>query len=238
MAKRPRPWIVAPHRPIERLSDNLRAVVGEMPGNPRLLRRMAIARRSDGDLVFFNAVPIADDALAELRVWGRPAWVVIPNAYHKLDAHPFRERLGVQLLCGADADARVRAQVAVDGHAGDLPPDPAVRLLPLGGTRQGEVAMVVTDGAGATAVFADAFMNVPAGAGWLNALLGVSGGPKCPPLFRYVFVRDKRALARDLAALAALPGLARLVPSHGDVVDHDAAAILRRCITRDLGAGI
>ncbi len=47
-------------------------------------------------------------------------------------------------------------------------------------------------------------------------------------LFRLFFLRDKQALRRSLEGLAALEGLARLVPSHGDVVEDGAASLLRR----------
>lgn len=235
MPKEPRPWIVTPHDPIQKLDENLWAVDGQVPGMAAFRRRMVMARRGDGTLVFFNAVPLREDALGEIERWGRPGWLVLPNAYHKMDAHAFRARLGVKLLCGAAADARVRAIAPVDGHLEDLPADEAVRLAPLGGTKHGEVALVVTGQGGTSVAFGDAFMNMPKGSGLINALLRFSGAPKCPPMFRLAFVRDQRALARDLGALARLPGLRRLIPSHGTIVDQDAAGVLQGVIARDLG---
>lgn len=233
MARRPRPWIVPPHDPFERLDDDLWTVTGAIPGLT-IKRRMVIARLAGGDLVFYNAVPLADAALAELRAWGRPAFVVIPNRFHKIDAHAFRERLGVRLLCDASVADAVGAIVTVDGALADLPADPNVRLVHLAGTRQGETALVVAGPRGTSVAFADAFMNVPRGSGLFNALLGVSGGPKCPPTFRLIAVADRPALARDLAALADLPGLVRLIPSHGDILEREPADALRRAIARDL----
>jgi hypothetical protein len=236
VAKSPRPWIVTPHDPLRQLEDDLWTVDGEIPGLPGHRRRMVIARRTDGTLVFFNALPLADATLAEVRTLGIPGWLVLPNWNHKMDAHAFREHLSVKLLCATVAAAKVRAVVPVDGFLKDLPADPIVRLAPLGGTKQGEVALVVTSKSGRTSVaFGDAFMNVPRGSGLLNAVFLVSGGPKCPPFFRLAFVRDKQALGRDLAALAALPGLGRLIPSHGAMVEHDAQEVLRQVIGRDLG---
>jgi hypothetical protein len=40
-------------------------------------------------------------------------------------------------------------------------------------------------------------------------------------------VGDRAALKRDLLRLAETPGLARVVPSHGDIVDTDVPATLR-----------
>lgn len=235
MASRPRPWIVPPHDPFIKIDDDLWTVTGAIPGQT-VRRRMVIARRRDGDLLFFNAVPLRDEALAELRAWGRFAHVVIPNRFHKIDAHAFRERLGVRLLCDASVADAVRRIAPVDGAPDDLPPDPTVRLVRLHGTRQGETALVVTGPRGTSLAFADAVMNVPRGTGgFLSMILGVSGGPKCPPTFRTLFVADRDALARDLRALADLPDLVRLIPSHGDILEHDPAATLRRIVARDLG---
>jgi hypothetical protein len=235
MGKAPRPWIVVPHDPIQKLDDDLWAVEGQIPGVPNGRRRMVMARRGDGSIVFFNAVPLADEALAELAAWGRPACLVLATSSHMIDAHAFRERLGVTLYCAAAAMPRARAVVTVDGDVEDLPVDARVRLVSLHGTKRGEVALIATGARGDTSVaFGDAFMNMPKGSGWLMALLRFSGAPRCPPFFRMAFVGDKPALARDMDEIAALPGLARLIPSHGAIIDVDAATVLRDVIARDL----
>jgi hypothetical protein len=234
MPKPPRPWIVTPHDPIVKLEDNLWAVDGEVPGMT-LRRRMAIARRADGTLVFFNAVPVGDEALAAIRGFGQPAVLIVPNSFHRLDIHAFRERLGVKLHCGAGAEKRVRAVAPVDGRVEDLAGDAAVSLVPIEGTRSGETAMIVRSGARASVVFSDAFMNLPRSLGLLTTIMRTAGGPKCPPLFRLAMVKDRRAVRASLERLADTPGLTRLVPSHGDVFEGDAAATLRQVATRDLG---
>jgi hypothetical protein len=59
-------------------------------------------------------------------------------------------------------------------------------------------------------------------------LIGSSGGPRVTAVARLLLVRDKAALGDHLAELAELPGLTRLIPSHGAIVDHDAAGVLRK----------
>lgn len=233
MARKPRPWIVLPHDPFLKHDDAVWSVTAPIPGLA-IKRRMVIARLASGDLVFYNAVPLADDALAELRAWGRLAYVVIPNQFHKIDAHAFRERLGVRLLCDPSVAAAVRKVVDVDGATSDLPADPNVRLARIHGAKQGETALVARGASGTSVAFADAFMNVPAGSGFFSALLGVSGRPKCPPTFRFAFVTDRDAVARDLRDLADIPDLTRLIPSHGDIIERDPADTLRAAVTRDL----
>jgi hypothetical protein len=225
---------VSPHDPNSKLEDNLWAVDGEVPG-VALRRRMAIARQSDGSLVFFNAVPVADEALAAIRGFGRPALLVVPNGFHRLDIHAFRERLGVKLVCARGAEKRVRAIAPVDGYLEDLPADRDVTQVIVEGTRTGESAMVVRSGERASVVFSDAFMNVPRALGLVTAIMRTAGGPKCPPLFRIACVKDRAAVRRSLEALAATPGLVRLVPSHGDVLEGaHAAETLRTVAARDL----
>ncbi len=79
-------------------------------------------------------------------------------------------------------------------------------------------------------LFADTVMNIPhqtGVGGLLLRLLGSSGGPKVTPIARLLTIYDARAVAADMNRLAALPGLARLVPTHGDIVDENAPATLR-----------
>ena len=83
-------------------------------------------------------------------------------------------------------------------------------------------------------VFSDAFMNLPRSLGLVTTLMRTAGGPKCPPLFRIALVKDRRAVRASLERLADTSGLTRLVPSHGDIYEGDAAATLRQVVARDL----
>jgi hypothetical protein len=233
MAKSPRPWIVSPHDPLERLDENLWAVAGQVPGMP-LNRRMAIARRDDGVLFFYNAVPVNDETLAEIQALGRPGYLVIPNAFHRLDAHAFRARLGVKLLCAASAARGVAKVAPVDGTLEELPSGGGISTSIIAGTRVGEATMTVRSQKGSSIVFADAVMNVPKPLGLMTRIFRTAGGPKCPPLFRLAFVKDKRAVQASLAALAADQTLIRLVPSHGDVLAVDVPKTLATIARRDL----
>ncbi len=69
--------------------------------------------------------------------------------------------------------------------------------------------------------------------GRLLRLLGSTGKPRVTPVARLLSVSDRRRLAAHLARLAALPGLCRLVVSHGRNVEQDAAGALR-AVARDL----
>ncbi|HET8724187.1 MAG TPA: hypothetical protein VFM53_08255 [Anaeromyxobacteraceae bacterium] len=231
MPKPPRPWTVERHGPVEQLEENLWTVTGDVPGVPGLKRRMAIARRSDGGLVFFNAVPVSDEALREIRALGRPAFLVVPQHLHMIDAHAFREKLGVKVYAPRLGRTLVEARVRVDGTFEEMPPDPAVRVESVPGFGTGEGVAWVRSGERTSLVVADVVLNVPDGPGfrgWLFRMLGMTGpGPRLPLLVKLRVVRDRGAVRRWMEAAAAAPGLARIVVSHGRNVDRDAAGALR-----------
>ncbi len=231
MTKPPRPWTVLPHRPLERIEANLHAVEGSVPGIQGLRRRMSVVTRADGTLLFFNAVPVDDATLDRIRALGRPAILVVPQHLHMIDAHAFREKLGVRVYAPAATRDRVAERVAVDGSFADVPPDPAVSIVPVAGFKTGEGLAVVRSGDRVSLVVADVVLNVPDGpglAGFLFRLLGMTGPtPRFPLPLRLRVLRDRGALRGQLEELARTPGLARIVPSHGAVVDRDPAGVLR-----------
>src|SRR5258708_1823109 len=110
MAKPPRRWIVTRHGPLEKLEDNLWAVEGDVPGVP-FRRRMSIVRRTDGTLLFFNAMPLEEAVLAEVKAWGRPAVLVVPHDQHMIDARAFAEKLGLSIYGPKECETKVRARV-------------------------------------------------------------------------------------------------------------------------------
>jgi hypothetical protein len=92
MPRSHRPWIVTPHRQIEKLDENLWALASSLP-RVTLTRRMSMVRLADRRIVFLDAVPMDEATLAEVRAWGTPALLVVTNGFHRLDVHAFRERL-------------------------------------------------------------------------------------------------------------------------------------------------
>src|SRR5690349_18251015 len=149
MAKPPRPWIVLEHSPIETIDDNLWGVVSAVPEFPKgtgMDRRMCIIRLKDGRLVFHNAIPLDDAALAKVRAWGEPSILIVPLHLHTMDAHAFREKLGLSVFTSKTVVDKVREILPVDGTLEDFPGDPTLRCEPLAGTKFGEAAWVVTSG--------------------------------------------------------------------------------------------
>jgi hypothetical protein len=228
MARAPRPWTVTRHDPIEKLEDNLWTVNGDVPGVP-FRRRMSIVRRSDGTLLFFNAVPLEDAALAEVTAWGKPAILVVPHDQHMIDARAFAEKLGVKVYGPKECDAKARQKADMAGTLDMIPPDPAIEIHTVRGVKNGEPALIVHHGAGGVSLlFSDVIMNnAKSSIGFLPRMMGFAGSVKIVPLFRVMYLKDRPALKAQLQQWAGLPDLARLVPCHGDVVSAGVPEALR-----------
>lgn len=217
---------MTPHSPIHELTENLWVVESKVPGIP-IDRRMAMVKLSDGKLLFFHAVPLDDAALAKVKAWGVPAYLVIAHDQHGVDADAFQKKLGLKLYGPKRSLEKMKAKFDVDGTLEELPKDSAYELIPVGGAKHGEPAILVKSAGGASAVFSDAYMNILEG-GFLMRLAGFVGPDKCPPMFRFRFIEDKAALKAFFEKLAATPGLTHLVPCHGEVRSTEAGPTLQR----------
>jgi hypothetical protein len=174
-------------------------------------------------------MPLEDSALSEVTAWGKPSILVVPHDQHMIDARAFAEKLGLSLYGPKICEEKVRARAEMAGTLDGVPPDAAVRLEPVEGVKNGEPALVVTSGGGRVSLlFSDVIMNNPKDAvGFLPRLMGFSGSVKIVPVFRMMFLKDKKALKMQIERWAQLPGLTRLVPCHGDVLSNGAAEALR-----------
>jgi hypothetical protein len=228
MAKQtPRPWIVTPHDPIEKLEDNLWTVDGSTPGLP-VRRRMSIVKLSNGELVFFNAMPVADDVLEEIRAWGRPSHLVVPHHAHMIDAHSFMARLSVKLFGPKECRDKIARRAELAGTFEDIPRDVSLAVETLPGIKLGEPVLRVTTGSRVSLLFGDAIQNTPkATVPLMFRMMGFGGGPKVVPVFKMMFVQDKNALRAKLESLAEVPNVTRVVPSHGEIVTSDPTGALK-----------
>ncbi|UQA60641.1 hypothetical protein [Polyangium aurulentum] len=235
----PRPWIVLSNGPVQRLEDNLLCVHGPTPqAVAGLERTMTVMKRSDGRLVIHNAIALDEAGMTMIEALGEPAFLIVPNAFHRMDAHPYKVRYpALRVLCPRPAVKAVRKVVEVDGELTDLPPDPAVQVEVLEGFRLGEGVFTVRSGPErerATLVFNDILLNLdrmPGVAGFLFRLVGGRlGAPGLHPIQKRL--SDRRRLREHLRRFAEVPGLCRIIPGHGAVIEGGAAELLRE-LARD-----
>ena len=234
MAKAHDTWKVLPHMPIERLTDHVWRVQGSLE-NMALRRVMTVAKRGDGGLVIHNGICLDDAAMAEIDAWGPVRYILIPNAYHRLDAKVFKDRYpDAEVLYPAGGRAKVAEVVAVDGTYADYPADAVVSLETLAGVGEAEGVMIVRESAGTTVVFNDAVFNMPHAKGLAGLIFRYvttsTGGPRISRLFRLFVIKDKAALREHLLRLADLEGLNRMIVSHHRMVEGDAAAAIRTAV--------
>ncbi len=232
MAKAHDTWKVLPHRPIEVVAENLWRVEGKLEGMP-LKRVMTIARRSDGELVIHNAMALDDASMARIDEWGRVAWIIVPNGFHRLDARVFKDRYpAARVLCPRGGRSKVEEVVPVEGAYEDFTPDPDVAFETLDGVADQEGVMIVRSLDGLTLVFNDAVFNMPHGRGFtgfiFRHLTQSTGGPRVSRIFKFFVMKDRKALHAHLLRLAELPALQRMIVSHHIMVHDDAAAAVRQ----------
>ena len=228
-------WIVRKHGPLLQLADNLWRVEGEVP-RMSLRRNLTLVRRSDG-LILHNAIALEPDAQRSLEALGTPAYMIVPNLAHRLDAPAYKARYpALRVYAPEGSRTKVAEAVPVDGTYADFPNDDVVRLEHLRGVANTEGVMIVRSNDGVTVVLNDCVMNMDRKRDVLGFLfttvMGSAPGPRVSRLAKLVFVKDKRALREDLERLAALPGLMRLIVAHEKVAHGpDAAAALRKAAT-------
>jgi hypothetical protein len=187
---------------------------------------MSLVKRTDGTLLFYNAIPLPDATLAEVRALGTPAQLIVPNQFHALDAAAFAHRLGLSAYAPAVAVERLAPHLTCRPIT-ELPLDASMRLFTVEGFKTHEAVLLT----GKTLLVADLVTNAPhepGVMGWMMKLVGFTGPqPKLPLPVRKRVGRDLPAVRALMLELAALDGLARIIPSHGDLIETGAPEALR-----------
>jgi hypothetical protein len=221
-------WNVRPHGSISAVDDAILTVVGElrMP-LATLPRRMTIVRLRDSRLVVWSAIALDAPGMAVIEAFGKPAFLAVPNAHHRLDAAAWRKRYpAMQVIAPAGARTEVEKVVPVDTTAPNFG-DPDVQFMTVPGTREREAVLVATGSRGTTLVLNDLVGNIGPEGGWVLRVAGFAGRPQIPRVVRWVLVDDKRALREQLLRWAEIESLARILVSHGEPIAGDPRRTLR-----------
>jgi hypothetical protein len=192
---------------------------------------MILARLADGRIVVHNAIALGDAEMKEVEAWGEPAFLIVPNGGHRMDAKIFKQRYpSLRVITPPGAKEKVEAILKVDETAASFGDD-SVSYDVLAGTKDREGVLKVQGPAGTTLVFNDALMNMkslPGFGGFMMGLFGFTGpAPKVSFPARMALVADKKALREHLERLAGTDRLVRFEVSHGAPVTEDPAGALR-----------
>ena len=226
-------WTVLPHDPPCLVTDDILTVVGDIDMPLMTLpRRMIVVRLRDGGLVVFNAIALAEAEMERLEEFGTPAFLVVPNDHHRLDAKSWKARYpSIAVVAPPGSRAAVEAAVPVDLTAGDFG-DPSVRMVVVPGTGEREAALEVRRPGGLSLVINDVIGNIRDArgfGGWLLKRMGFAGDePHVPGPVRLNMVADKQALAEQFRAWADDPALRRILVAHGAPIDDDPQGALRK----------
>ena len=230
-------WVVRPHGPLEKLTENLWRVQGTLPGMS-LRRNMVIARLTDRRLVINSAIALEEPVMKEIEAWGSPAFLVIPNRYHRLDLPAFTRRYPqMVVLVPRGARATVERVHRADGTFEDFPSNETVVLSSLDGIGDQEGVMTVESEDGLTLILGDVVFNMDMKTDLLGRLfvqlMGSAPGPRVHRLFRLLVVKDRATLRRQLEQLAETPRLKRLIVAHEKLTTGgaEAATVLRTAAT-------
>jgi hypothetical protein len=225
-------WKVLPHGSVDEVEPGLFTVVGDIPMPlMNLPRRMTVVRLRDGGLLIWSAIALDPNGMAKLEAVGNPAFLVVPNDHHRLDAAAWKTRYP-QLQVAAPAGAREKVSEAV--HVDTTAPalgDPDVRLVAVPGTREKEAALIVRRPSGTTLVLNDLVGNIRHSSGfggWLLRVMGFAGEEAhVPGPVKLMIVKDKEALCAQLLEWAAIDDLRRIIVSHGSMIENDPRKVLR-----------
>jgi hypothetical protein len=189
---------------------------------------MSVARLGSGELVIFSAIALDEAGMRNVEALGRPAFLVVPNPFHREDAPAWKARYPeIRVVAPERALKAVEDVLPVEDTVGDFG-DASVRLVQVAGTK-GESALVVRHGAGATLVINDLIANVRDARGLMRivlTLMGFAGKPQVPRMFKRLGIEDKGPVAAQFREWAAIPGLERIVVSHGSIITDPPALLL------------
>ena len=226
-------WKVLPHGDIEQLADNLYTVEGKLPMPfGETSRRMTIVRLAGNQLAIYSAIALDEVRMAKLEALGKPRFLIVPSAIHRLDAKPWKQRYPqLEVIAPAGAGDKVREVVPIDSTIVDHDlGDPRVRIDAVPGTDRRELAMIVETPTGKTLVVNDLIFNMPAYKGIAGIglkLLGFGPGhPTMPKLVKRKLVKDDAAVKQQLRDWAALDGLERILVAHGAPIENPRETLL------------
>ena len=225
-------WTVLPHGELTQIDDNILTVVGDIRmAVGTLPRRMTIVRLPDGNLVIFSAIALRGEEMRRIEEFGTPAFLIVPNEIHRMDAKIWKDRYpNMRVLTPAGARSKVEEIVAVDSTSGNFG-NAAVVFSAVAGTLEHEAALQITGPHGTTLVLNDLVGNIRDAtgfSGWFLRMMKFAGDkPRIPTPVRWKLVSSKAQLREQLLEWAAIPGLKRILVSHGAIIDEHPSDVLR-----------
>lgn len=231
MAKFHDAWTVLPHGPLKEVEPGLLTVVGQIPmplGN--FPRRMTVVGLPRERTAIYSPIPLDGHAMKRIEDLGAPALLIVPNPSHRLDIRPFHARYPKAKVITAFG-ARKMVEEAVPVTATDADLGGVAELVELAGVGRMELAILVRHQGETSLITNDVIGNVghPQGPGAkiMARLMGFGPKPRITRPAIWFFIKDRKALAAQFREWAAIDGLKRIIPSHGDIIANPKPVLLR-----------
>ena len=222
-----------PHGSLAFIDDGLFVVEGRWKKSA-FERKMVAFLLSSGELAVHSAIAMSESGMRALEAVGRPAWILVPNRFHASEAGWYADRYPTaRVLVPAEIREKLFDKVPrIDGSLDDDWPEALqgeVTMIPLRGTRIGEVALVHHPSR--TLVLTDACFHYRDGdLPFLSRLFMRANGAygKFGPsrMFKSLAVVDREALKRSIERLLE-HDFERLIVSHGRTLDTGGRTALR-----------
>jgi hypothetical protein len=226
-------WIVSEHGALEEVTDGILTVqatikmpLGHFP------RRMTVVRLANGGSAIWSGIPLDRESMKRLEAAGKPHFLIVPNAHHRLDIRAWKARYPDALVLAPDGARRVVEEACpVEGNQTALS-DPDARLVIVEGTGNGEFAFHVKRAEGTTLIVNDIIAYVAHPHGMMAKLMARIMGfgvhePQTPRVIKRMLIKDKRALASQLSHWSREKELRRIIPSHGDIIANASETLSR-----------
>jgi Domain of unknown function (DUF4336) len=196
--------------------------------------RMALIRLADGGLFVWSPIALSPPVAAEVDALGPVRHLVSPNALHHLYLGEWKSAYPQARVYASPGLRRKRKDIAFDAELLDVPElawaKDLDQVLVRGSFAMTEAAFFHR--ASRTAIFADLIQNFPRSwfKGWRGVIARLDGlvapNPGAPREWRASFV-NRRAARAALQRILDWP-IERVLIAHGDTVDSDGAAFVRR----------
>lgn len=231
MAKIFEEWTVLKHKPIEKLTENIWTVVGEVP-KMSLKRRMTLIRLEDGKLIIHSPIALKEDEMREVEQWGEIAFIVVPNSWHRLDSKVFKKRFpDAKIVCPRGSRKKVEEVVSVDLTYDEVPRFKDVSFTHIEGIKEVEGVLEVCSEKGVILIFNDLIFNLPNQSGiggFFFRMMGSTGGPKVTRIMKFFVVKNKKELRDHLSKLTEKhENIYCIIPGHGYIIDQECNQVLK-----------
>lgn len=192
--------------------------------------RMTVIRLDEGQLILHSPIPLSRELRDELDALGPVGFIVVPEAHGRFAAQAAQAYPSAELLAAPRAPRR-RRFLSFDAPLADEPPDAwrgQVETLLVRGFRLNEVLLFHRKSR--TLVLTDLCFNIQRSSSRVGrAFFRANGmwryfGPS--RIIRRVAVSDHATLLDSLER-AFEWGFERIVPGHGDVIEHGGSAAIR-----------